>query len=257
MMKRIVAGLMAVLLSVELSAEEYCCPCENSIVSIGGNYTRSHIDPKGFSNFDGNMGGVQAMYQYRPLCCIYLAIGGYWRAGKNTGSSGTRDLVDAGVHERIGYTFATCDGCFLFTPYTGFGYRHLSHHVKPKTGSKIKLRYNEFYFPVGFLSVYDWFSCFSIGLDAVWMPQVFPTVTFNVVDDARWVIKSTYKNFNVALPLYFHLSSCTNWNVVLKPFFEFWQDGQTTSETQFNDPLGLPRTSYTFWGIELNLQYAF
>lgn len=256
-MRRLIGGIAVVALIAELSADEWCCPCdENSIISIGGSYTRSHIDPKGLSNFDGNMGGVQGMYQYRPLRCLYAAIGGYWRAGKNTGSAGTRDLVDAGVHERIGYTFATCDGCFLFTPYTGFGYRHLSHHVKPKTGSKIKLRYNEFFFPVGFLSVYDLLSCFSIGLDAVWMPQVFPTVTINVVDDARWVIKSTFQNFNVALPFYLHVN-CTNLSVVLKPFFEFWQDGQTTAKTQFDDPLGLPKNTYKFWGIELNLQYAF
>ncbi|MBS0629349.1 MAG: hypothetical protein JSS30_03885 [Verrucomicrobia bacterium] len=257
MMRRMITGFAAVLLCGELSAE-CCCPCdENSIFFIGGSYTRSHIDPKGFSNFDGNMGGVQGMYQYRPLQSFYFAIGGYWRAGKNTGRTGTRDLVDAGVHERIGYTFATCDSCFLFTPYTGFGYRHLSHHVKPKNGNRIKLRYNEFFIPVGFLTIYDLFSCVSIGLDAVWMPQVFPTVTFNVVDGARWVIKSTYKNFNVALPLYFHFSSCSSFDVVLSPFFEYWEDGQTTARTQFNDPLGLPKNSYIFWGINLNLQYAF
>lgn len=256
-MRQLIAGLVAALFSIGLYAYEEVSECEtNSIVYFGGSYTRSHIKPNGLSDFDGNMWGAQGMYQYRPLCSIYAAIGGFWRYGKNSGNAGTRDLTDAGVHERIGYTFALRDDQILLTPYTGFGYRHLAHHVKSNSGSKITLRYNEFFFPVGLQSVYDICQCLSIGLDAVWMPQVFPTVTFNVVDGARWVIKSTYKNFNVALPFYFYIN-CTNLSVVLKPFFEFWQDGRTTGKTQFNDPLGLPKNTYTFWGIELNLQYAF
>ena len=241
----VVAMLLCILIS-KLDA--------NSSIYVGGSYTRSHIKPSGLSDFDGNMWGVQGMYQYQPPCCVYVAIGGFWRTGENKGSAGTRDLMDAGVHQRIGYTIALCDCKILLSPYTGFGYRHLSHHVKPKSGSKVRLRYNEFFIPVGLQSRYDIYECFSIGLDGVWMPQVFPTVTFNVVDDARWVIKSTYKNFNVALPLYYHIG-CGS--VILKPFFEYWQDGRTTSETQFNDPLGLPKNTYNFWGVELNLQYAF
>jgi len=255
-MRQLLTGSVAMLLSIGLFADDMVCECEpNSIVYFGGSYTRSHIDPDGLSDFDGHMGGVQGMYQYRPLCSLYAAIGGFWRAGKNTGKTGTRELMDAGVHERIGYTFAMCDCQFLLSPYTGFGYRHLSHHVKPKNGSKIKLRYNEFFIPVGLQSVYNSCGWLSIGLDAVWMPQVFPTVTFDVTDGARWVIESTFKNFNVALPLYF--DCFCDFNVVLKPFFEFWQDGKTIAKTQFNDPLGLPKNSYTFWGVELNLQYAF
>ncbi|MDN3506677.1 MAG: hypothetical protein P0S96_05565 [Simkaniaceae bacterium] len=253
-MKKLIAGSVATLLSIGLFAGDCCC-CEDSIVSLGGSYTRSHIDPDGLSDLDGNMGGVQGMYQYRPLCNVYAAIGGYWRAGKNTGSAGTRDLTDAGVHQRIGYTFSLCDCFILLSPYTGFGYRHLSHHVKPQIGSKIKLRYNEFYIPVGLQTVYDTCQWLSIGLDAVWMPQVYPTVTFDVTDGARWVTECTLKNFNVALPFYF--DCFCNLNVVLKPFFEFWENGKTIAKTQFNDPLGLPKTSYTFWGLELNLQYTF
>jgi len=257
-MRQFIAGLAAVLLSVGLYAQEMVSkPEANSIVYFGGSYTRSHIKPNGLPDFDGNMGGVQGMYQYRPLRSVYAAIGGFWRYGKNSGSAGTRDLMDAGVHERIGYTFAIRCNQILITPYTGFGYRHLAHHVKPNNGSRIKLRYNEFFFPVGLQSVYDIYQCFSIGLDVVWMPQVFSTVTFNVTDGSRWVIKNTYKNFKIALPFYFHIKRCTNLSVVLNPFFEFWQDGRTTGTTQFNDPLGLPKNTYTFWGAELNLQYAF
>ncbi len=257
-MKQLISGLIAILLSIELYAHEKISkPKANSIVYLGGSYTRSHIKPHGLFDFEGNMGGIQGMYQYRPLRSVYAAIGGFWRSGKNSGNVGTRDLTDAGSHERIGYTFAMRDDQILLTPYTGFGYRHLAHHVKPNSGSKIKLRYNEFFFPVGLQSVYDMYQWFSIGLDAVWMPQVFSTVTFNVVDGARWVIKNTYKNFNVSLPFYFHIERVTNLRVVLNPFFELWQDGRTTAITQFNDPLGLPKNTYTFWGIELNLQYAF
>lgn len=255
-MRLFLAGTAVALLSSGLYADDMCCEPETcSIISVGGSYTRSHIKPKGLSDFDGNMGGVQGMYQYQTPCCVYLAIGGYWRTGKNSGSSGVRDLMDAGVHERIGYTFSFCD--FLVSPYTGFGYRHLAHHVKPKVGNKIRLRYNEFYIPVGLTSMYDFCNWLSIGLNGVWMPQVYSTVTFNVADGARWVTESTYKNFNVSLPFYFHVWCDCKFSVVVNPFFEYWQDGKTIAKTQFNDPLGIPRNTYTFWGVELNLQYAF
>jgi len=255
-MKPLIYGLIALLLSIGLDANKNVCrPAENSIVDFGGSYTRSKIDPEGQSDFDGNMWGVQGNYQYRPLKSIYAAIGGNWRYGKNTGSSGVRDLTDASVHERIGYTF--CINRLLVSAYSGFGYRFLGHHVKPNSGSDIKLYYHEFFIPVGWQSVYDMNRCISIGFNAVWMPQVFSSVTFKMVDGARWVTKNTYKNFNISLPLYYHFKCINNLKLVLNPFFEFWQDGETTAETQFNDPLGLPKNNYTFWGAQLNLQYAF
>jgi hypothetical protein len=257
-MKKLVIGLIAMLLSIELYAQEKISkPEANSIVYFGGSYTRSHIKPSGLSDFDGNMGGMQGMYQYRPLRSVYAAIDMFLRSGKNSGKDGTRDLIDAGTHERIGYTFALKDDQVLLTSYTGFGYRHLDHYIKPNSGSKIKLRYNELFIPVGLQSIYDMHQWFSIGFNAVWMPQVFSTVTFNVVDGARWVIKNTYKNFKIALPFYFHIDRVTNLSVVLNPFFEIWQDGRSIAKTQFNDSLDLPKNTYTFWGLELNLQYAF
>ncbi len=250
--------IAALILGVGLYAQEDAPKCKpNSIVSFGANYTRSAIRPKGLPDFDGNMGGVQGMYQYRPLRSFYGAVGGFWRAGRNTGSSGARNLMDAGVHERLGYTFAWREAQILFTPYGGFGYRHLAHHVKPNSGSKIRLRYNEFFIPIGIQSLFDIYDCFSMGLNTVWMPQVFSTVTFNVADGARWALKNTYKNFKIELPFFFHIKSVTNLSVVLNPSFELWQDGRTKAETQFGDTLGLPQNTYTFWTIELNVQYAF
>ncbi len=253
-MKRLIASLAAVLVSFGLCAQE---KMRDSIVYLGGSYTRSSIKPNGLPDFDGNLGGLQGMYQYRPLNSVYAALGGFWRYGDNSGSSGERGLMDAGVHERIGYTFALREDQVLLTPYTGFGYRHLAHHVKPNSGSSIRLRYNEFFFPLGLQSVYGIYEWLSIGLDGVWMPQAYSTVTFNVADGARWVIKNTFKNFNIALPFYFHIKRITGLSIVLKPSFELWQDGRSKAETQFNDPLGLPKNTYNFWTIELNIQYAF
>ncbi len=253
-MKIFLFALLATLCTLEIYADE-----ANSDLFIGVNYTRSHIKPDDHSSFEGNMYGVQGMYQYRPLNGIYLGIRSSGRYGSNHGDSGRRDLLDVDVHERIGYTAALSCHRMMLTPYTGFGFRHLSHHLKPKEGLSIKLHYNEFYIPVGFLTEYEITRCFSIGLNGVWMPTVYPTLTINVTNGTRWVLKKTYKNFNVALPLIFHNTKVVGrcLSIVLKPYFELWQDGRTKAKTQFDEPLGLPKNTYTFWGINLDIRYAF
>jgi len=253
MMKTFMAAWVAILFTCGLHGVEPS-PKPNSTISIGGNYTRSHIKPHALPSFEGNMGGMQGMYQYRPLNFIYFRLGTSWRYGTNHMSEGKRSLLDVDVHEWVGYTAALSCNNLLLTPITGFGFRHLSHHLRPHVGSSIRLRYNEFYIPVGLLTEYKVMKYFSMGLDAIWMPQVYPTLTINVIDGARWVLKNTYKNFNIALPFLFHTQ---NLGIILKPYFELWQDGRTTAKTLLGEFLALPKNTYTFWGVNLNLNYAF
>ncbi|NGX50620.1 MAG: hypothetical protein K1060chlam2_00468 [Chlamydiae bacterium] len=251
-MKQLLTLLLATLFTLGLHAD-----CPNSSIYIGGNYTRSHIKPHALPSFEGNMGGAQAGYQYRPLDSIFVAIGTAWRSGSNHGSSGTRSLLDVDVHEWIGYTAAFKCNRFLLTPFTGLGFRHLSHHLKPKSGSSMKLRYNEFYIPLGLLTEFQIVECFSMGVHAVWMPQVYPTLTINVIDGARWAIKNTYKNFNIGVPLIINIKRVHYLSIILKPYFELWQDGRTKAKTSFGERLALPKNTYTFWGVNLNFNFTF
>ncbi len=250
-MKKLTSILAGALLSMGLYAGS------DSITNFGASYTRSSIKPNGFPDLNGNMGGVQGSYQYRPLNKVFVAVSGFWRYGENTGSAGKRDLFDVGIDEKAGYTFAINNHKTLLTPYAGFGYRHLYHHVKPNSGKKIKLYYNEFFLPIGFQSTYEVHPKFSMGFNFAWMPQVFSTVTFNVAAGCRWALINTYKNFKTSLPLLFHIETTKYLSIGLTPFFELWQDGTSTAKTQFQDHLGLPKNTYIFGGLELNIQYAF
>lgn len=249
-----------------------CCgECLHSFLTIGGNYSRVDFKPKGNPSFDGNLGGLQARYEYRPPDDIYAALEFKWRQGKMTGSAGKRDLLDLSGEERIGYT---CLGCqYLLTLYTGFGFRFLGHHLHsfssaatfngsyfpPFVSSLNSLRFNyfEFYFPLGFISMYNWNSCFSLGLNFEWMAQAFTTVHISSLGGAYWKIKQKFLNFHVELPFIFSLTDCNDWQIVLSPFYQHWQDGPSTAKTSNGTPLGLPKNNYSFYGIDVNLVYAF
>lgn len=260
-MKKFLVGILVFAFSNGLKADEPISqPISkpNFLAELSGNYTRASIKPNNNHSLDGNLGGVQGIFQYIPENFIYAAAGGSFRYGTVKGHDGKRNILDGDVYERIGYTLGFKCSEYLFTPFIGFGYRHLYHHLKYDHTRPRKFRYNEFYIPVGVLAKYNIFPCFSAGLNLVWMPQCFPTLTINIIDGARWVLKRTYKNFKVSLPLSFHVQSVQGLSILLKPSFEFWQDGETTAKTILSKrTLGLPKDTYHFWGVDLGAQYAF
>ncbi|MCB1072224.1 MAG: hypothetical protein H7A41_06590 [Chlamydiales bacterium] len=261
-MKRILAALIATACTFSLYAQNQPQQQSQNTTSykdfrfdLDVNYTRVYVKPQGHPTLDGNMGGMEGNFEYIPADFIYAAVGGSWRYGSIDGKDSKRHLLDGEVYERIGYNATFLNKRFLLTPFTGFGYRHLSHNFK--RGVSLKMRYNEFYIPVGLLGRYNW-DCASIGFFAIWMPQVYPTVTFDVTDGARWVTKATYKNFRVGLPILYHFQSVENLSIFLKPSFELWQDGKTTARTSSTRvALGIPQNTYIFWEVGLGLEYKF
>lgn len=223
---------------------------------FGGNYAYVHIQPKGESGFNGNLGGAQGLYEYRPIDSFYGALKGLWRQGNTTSATGERYLIDVDVQERFGYSIATEDERYLVSVFTGFGYRYLGHNLT-EGGATLELNYNEFYLPVGFLADYAVNSILSLGVYVTWMPQVNPTLTLVPTGGAQWILDKRYMNFLVELPLTISRCSDHQFSVILKPFYQFWQDGMTTARTSSNVPLGVPQNTYNFAGIEVNLGYQF
>lgn len=232
-----------------------CCPELDSRLQIGGNYTRVTLQPKGHQSFNGNLGGMQAIYEFRPINWIYGAARFDWREGTTHGSGGERSILYFDAHERLGYTFAYASG--RLTLFSGFGYHYLRQELKPKEGDSIRFTYNEFYVPLGLLAGYDVSCWFSGGVDFTWMPQVFPTVSIAPLKGSHWTLKNRINNFYVALPLTFTLTSNGRFQIILNPFYEYWQDGRTTAKTSSGVPLGLPGNSYNFYGVDLNFAYSF
>lgn len=233
--------------------QESICPV--SSIQIGGNYTYAQIKIHDHHSFHGNLGGVQGIYEYKPRNNIYGALKASWKEGKTNGHRADREIAYVDVQERLGYTFA-CRNRSL-TLFSGFGYKFLGHKLKQHRHHTIKFEYNEFYIPLGFLSNYSFNACWTLGLNFTWMPQVYPTVKIVPLKGARWVIKDKINNFLVELPLTYLFSDNKRFSLILKPFYERWEDGASTARTFAGNPLGLPGNTYNFYGVELNFAFAF
>ncbi len=244
---------------VEMCEPEVCCDWwrENSFFEVGAAYSYAWIKPHGNPTFHGNLWGAQALYEFKPRNSIYAGLKFAWRQGKTHQDANSRFLLDFDVEERLGYTFATaCDRDWA-TLFTGFGYRYLGHKLKQPGLINLHFNYNEFYVPVGIMLNEALTTYFAIGLNGVWMPQVFPSLTIIPLNGANWVLKRTLKNFLVEMPLIFSFSCYGEFFVELKPFFEYWQDGRTTAVTLSGISLDVPRNTYLFSGVELNIGCVF
>jgi hypothetical protein len=224
---------------------------------VGGNYTYVNLKVEDEPSFHGNLGGAQGSYEYRPADCFYGGVRASWKQGKTESVGADRTLVYVDVHERLGYTFSSGAGDWLCSVFTGFGYRYLGQKFEQSGQPRIKFDYNEFYVPVGFASDY-FFSCwFAAGLNFMWMPQVYPAVGIVPLKGALWVLKREIGNVLVEMPFTYYFDSCRQYSVIVKPFYEFWQDGRSTAETALGNELDLPRNTYNFVGVEVNLGFSF
>jgi len=253
----------------------YCCElvyCTNNRLMAGVNYSRVHLKAKGESLFKGNLGGAHALYEHIRENGFYAGLEFDWRQGQTHGSDGCRFLIDFNTDERFGYTWTDDD--LQKTVYSGFGFRFLGHHFFPSLTSPApfnssffpsflspsgynQFQYYEFYFPVGFLSEYTMNPYLSFGVDAAWQGQVFSTVQIHPHGGAFWTLTNTFGNFYVRGLINIYFTKCRDMCIVISPFYERWQDGQTDAETSSGTPLGLGKNTYNFFGADFNFTYSF
>jgi hypothetical protein len=229
----------------------------NSRLQIGPNYTRVSIHPHGMQSFDGNLGGLQALYEYRPSNRFYGGVKFAWREGDTHGAKGKRSLLYFDVHERLGYTFANEQKDWHLTLFSGFGYKYLGQKFHPKEGNSTHFFYDEFYFPLGFLANYDFNCWFSLGANFTWMPQPFATLSIVPNKGAHWTLINTVANYYVEMPFTFTLTKNRRCQLIFNPFYEHWQDGHTIAKSSSGTALGIPGNTYNFYGIDLNFAYSF
>ncbi|MCC6127867.1 MAG: hypothetical protein IT584_01530 [Chlamydiae bacterium] len=227
----------------------------SSHLQFGGNYTHVRLTPGGFNSYNGNLGGGQALYEFRTCRRIYGGLSVRWRQGKISGILGNGTLRDGTAEERIGNTFGR--NAYLFSLYTGFGFRYIEQDLQPKGSPSVKFKYEEFYVPIGFLYDCQFSSNFNWGLYGAWMPQVYPSVTIEPIGGCHWIVEKTWKNAILAMPFTFACNPSRSFTIVFKPFFEYWQDGKTTAKSVIGEPLGVPRNTYLFGGADLNICYSF
>lgn len=240
---------------------ENCCAleCRNSSLQIGVDYTYADIKVHDHS-FHGSLGGVQGSYEYRPWSGLYADIEASWKAGRVNHGHTHRSLEYVDVQERLGYTYSPCCQDWLVSFFSGFGFRFLGHKLEHSRDHSIRFDYNEFYIPVGIVSDYIFNFCDSrlaAGFNLIWMPQIYSTVRISPLKGARWVLKNTYGNVRVELPFSYSIMNNHCYWLIIKPFYEHWEDGRSTAKTFTGNSLGLPRNCYNFWGIDFNFAYNF
>lgn len=237
--------------------DTYCSPCyiPKSHIEIGGTYSYVHMKPEDLEYLTGNLGGIQALYEYQRANRIYQAVTFAWRQGSLEGDDVKRSLFDIDTQGRLGFTFGGCQQVWLITAFTGLGYRHMGEDVS-SVGNSVDFFYNTLYIPVGFLVSGEVFSDWYLGWNFQWRPQVYPTLKIDPLKGARWITECTLANFLVEFPLTYVLCRENHFAIILKPFFEYWQDGRTTAKAP-GLVLDLPKNTYLFGGVALNVRYSF
>lgn len=241
-------------------------------VDLGANYTRVNMYPKGHASYNGNLGGLQGKYEYKPNNWGYSGVQLAWRQGQlDSVGSAKRDFLDIDTWEHVGYTVGSDEDCWSVTFFSGFGWRYLGQTHRQPGQASVEFNYNEVYIPVG-LSWNQWVNCwFALGFSGSWMPQVFSTVNIIPLGGARWIIQRSLVNFQVELPFTFSLYDQRAGTICIKPFFSFWRDGKSIAETSpevvllesgFIDiipqlSLGLPQNTYLFYGLYIDWEYSF
>lgn len=242
--------LFAILLLPTLSYSH------SSHLLIGGNYNYAQFETDGLDSSKGQLGGAQALYEYKKSNSIYQGLRFTVRWGELRQSGGTRNLRDIDGRGSIGYTFRYNN--FFFTPFTGFGWRYIRHNLKQSGYSSLKFYYNEPYIPLGMNLDYYINSYFSIGLKATWMPQVFSAVKIQPIGNVYWELEKNVKNGQLEVPLTFYFpKKCVVWTLQLNPYFQYWKDGKTRAHTARGIALDLPSNTYKLWGGEVNLGCSF
>lgn len=228
-----------------------------SRLQVGADYTHVYLKPDGRTSFDGNMGGLQGIYEYWGSSHFYAAAKLAWKQGNMSGHEGHRSLVYIDTQERLGYALTWEKPDLVWSIYSGLGYRYLGHDVKPHHEHSITLNYSEFYVPVGWTAEFTINSWFAFDVNFTWMPQVFPTVWIDPIRGASWSLKKKFANFLVEVPLDFTPTKNSRYHLIVTPFYEYWQDGRSTAKTSSGVRLGIPENTYQFFGFDVNFGYCF
>src|SRR5690606_13114583 len=111
--------------------------------------------------------------------------------------------------------------------------------------------------PVGLINTWKATQWFEIGMNFTWMPQAYTALRITPVGGANWIIKLRVDNFQIDLPMNFRPMETDSFWIGLKPFFIYWHDGETIATDQIGDPLGIPKNTYYYGGLELNATLRF
>ncbi|MGD0664994.1 MAG: hypothetical protein ABSA17_04615 [Rhabdochlamydiaceae bacterium] len=219
--------------------------------SLGGEYSRVHqVTSDGVPNYDGNLGGVLAKFEYERKNHLYAVASALWNEGRLKSHKGPRADVTEGVWEGgLGYTLSWgSERKWMLTPFAGFGYRKFVNELgrTPQT-SAITISYQSYYIPVGIKLEYSSHMTWRYGFTGKIMPSVDQRLYVYSVTGTYWkeVRKCAY---SAEFPITYSLLAfgSSRFELSLVPFVKYWQMGSASVA-------GLPNVKQIYWGSDLVL----
>ncbi len=237
--------------------EQEKSPMFHSRLKVEGTYNYVQLYPQAHESFHGNLGGIDASYDYRPMNFFYGGAAFSWKQGITKSGHAKRFLLYFDAQEKLGYTFASPCKAWNVSLFSGFGYRYIGHKLTQPGDASLRFKYQEFYVPVGMASEYIINSYLAFGANLTWMPQVFSTVGIDPLKGAKWSLTNTISNLTAELPFIFTVTKNKKLHVTVTPFYQYWQDGHSTAKLSDGTSLGLPMNTYNFYGANVGIDYRF
>lgn len=202
--------------------------------------------------YGGNVG-----YEYKKPWGVYAnAELNYGTGNLKKHDHLTRDVFEYDAFTVVGYQLggSDCD-CWSATAYAGSDYLTQNFDVK---SLHTTYRYYIYRIPVGIDLEYQFMACdgrWSIGIDAMVLPQIDSTVKLTPLRGARWVL-SKRTDWIIDVPIQY-FSGC--WPIAIKLDL-FWKRvgiGGSKAVSPTGVHLGLPPSTWNALGGALDVIYEF
>ena len=251
------------------SDSERCVPWYKYIqtdVGINFNYARYKLGK--LSKISGYLAGVHCELEFKKPCHVLVGIyfDGQWNAGhlcSKTDLCNPSDVrskvADYIVDLHAGYNWAICSERFLFTPFAGVGFYHLSKKLAPDV---IRYKYHNVFIPVGF--ELDWCvnDCFDIGLRAEYRIDAYTRLKLSIpcikVCEKLKLKRSHGVKVEIPMTWYYDASVCgkrsLDMNCKVIPFFDWNKFGAAKQESNC---LAVPVPKLKRWHLGLRVLVGF
>lgn len=276
-------ALVAILVPINHAHAWFDRLVQWSTFEIGPEYRNLILNVKSPNNVDlqafgiitpgtlyGNLIGGYINYELRVPFSFYGSINSSWiegavQAGKGFGKISDH-LRDQEVEGRFGRQFTLSDGRACLIPFTGFGAIYLQHKFRNR--GYVKMKYDLYYVPVGFLYNFWINDCLFLGVNLKWMTQVLAKLKFVNRKSIQVQGLKNEEAYSVELPINYTFATSQGWYFNFTPFWKGIRIAKTKARSTifvpFDDDIipvditaKVPAQFYNNYGAKLLIGFVF